>query len=174
MKRMLLVIVSVSVLLMGSAAAAEQMVGFVNASVVFEQYSAAREAETAYEKELEELNKEVEQREAEIRALADTLEARKYLFSEERLQEKRKELERKQQDYIRFRQEAEIEAAKRNDELSRPIIEAIEEAARQIAEKEGYDLILDSGPGIVVYSRPELDLTDKVLQALEEGREQSQ
>jgi Skp family chaperone for outer membrane proteins len=63
-----------------------------------------------------------------------------------------------------------LKAAKRNDELSRPIIEAIEEAARKIAEKEGFDLVLDSGPGIVVYSEPELDLTDRVLKSLEEGR----
>jgi Skp family chaperone for outer membrane proteins len=105
--------------------------------------------------------------ELEIRALADTLEARKYLFSEERLQEKKKELEKKQQEYVKFRQDAEIKAAKRNDELSGPIILAIEEATRRVAEKEGFDLVLDAGPGIVVYSNPELDLTDMVLQDLE-------
>jgi outer membrane protein len=149
---------------------AEQKVGFVNASVIFEQYSVAREAETAYEKELEDLNREVADMELELRALADTLEARKYLFSEDRLQEKRRELEGKQQEYVKFRQDAEIQAARRNDELSRPIVEAIEEATRNIAEKDDFDLILDASPGIVVYSKPDLDLTDKVLQSLEEAR----
>ena len=76
--------------------------------------------------------------------------------------------------YLRFRQDAEIRAAKRNDELSRPIVEAIEAAAKNVAEKEGFDLVLDSGPGIVVYSKPELDLTDRVLQNLEEARETAQ
>jgi outer membrane protein len=108
--------------------------------------------------------------ELELRSLADTLEARKYLFSEERLKEKQKELERRQQEYVKFRQDAEIKAAKRNDELSGPIIEAIEQATRTIAEKEGFDLVLDAGPGIVVYSKPELDLTDRVLQDLEASR----
>lgn len=152
------------------AAGAEQKIGFVNASVIFEQYSAAKEAEEAYERELQDLNKQVTTMESDLRALADTLEARKYLFSEERLQVKRKELERKQQEYIKFRQEAEAKAAKRNDELSAPIIQAIEEATRRIAERDDFDLVLDAGPGIVVYSRPELDLTDRVLQNLEESR----
>ena len=163
--------VILAVLLLGLCSAAYgQKVGFLNASTIFEQYSAAREAEEAYQKELEGLNARVTEMEDELRALADTLEARKYLFSEERLKEKRRELETKQQQYLTFRQQAEQEAASRNEELSKPIIEAIEEAAREIAQKEGLDLVLDAGPGIVVYSKPELDITDRVLQSLEEAR----
>jgi outer membrane protein len=151
-------------------ASAQQKIGFVNATVIFEQFSGARAAEEAYQKELDDLNVQVTKMEEELRALADTLEARKYLFSEERLQEKRRDLEKKQQDYVAFRQEAEQRAAQRNDELSRPIVEAIEAATKEVAEQEGFDLVVDAGPGIVVYSKPELDLTDKVLQNLEEAR----
>ena len=151
-----------------------QKVGFLNANSVFEQYSVAREAEEAYQRELEDLNRQVTEMEEELRALADTLEARKYLFSEERLKEKRRELEEKQQQYLAFRQQAEQKAAKRNEELSKPIVADIEEATRKIAQKEGFDLVLDAGPGIVVYSKPELDLTDRVLQSLEEAKGSTQ
>jgi outer membrane protein len=168
MKRLILAFLLILICL-PVLAFAQQKIGFVNATVIFEQYSGAREAEAAYQKELEDLNTRVTEMEEELRALADTLEARKYLFSEERLQEKRRELERKQQDYVTFRQEAEMRAAQRNDELSRPIVEAIEEATKKVAEQEGFDLVVDAGPGIVVYSKPELDLTDKVLQSLEEA-----
>lgn len=162
-------------LLIGLCSAAYgQKVGFVNANTVFEQYSAAREAEESYQSELEDLNKQVTDMEEELRALADTLEARRYLFSEERLKEKRMELEEKQQQYVRFRQQAEQNAARRNEELSEPIIADIEEAARKIAQKEGFDLVLDAGPGIVVYSKPELDLTDRVIQSLEEAKGSTQ
>lgn len=170
MKTMRLTVLAMLIMIPLTSVGAEQKIGFVNASVIFEQYSAAQEAEKAYEKELEDLNQQVTKMEMEIRALADTLEARKYLFSEERLREKQKELETKQQAYLRFRQDAEVTAAKRNDELTRPLIEAIEDATREIAEMDGFDLVLDAGPGIVVYSKPDLDLTDKVLQSLEESR----
>ncbi len=170
MKTMRLIVLFALIMIPITSGSAEQKIGFVNASIIFEQYSAAQEAEQAYQKELEDLNTQVTNMEIEIRALADTLEARKYLFSEERLREKQKELERKQQAYVKFRKDAEIRAAKRNDELTRPLIEEIEEATRRIAEKDGFDLVLDAGPGIVVYSTPDLDLTDKVLQSLEESR----
>jgi outer membrane protein len=170
MKNVILITVAALLLIPLCAYGEGQKIGFVNASLIFQQYSAAREAEEAYGKELEDLNKKVADMEEELRMLADTLEARKYLFSEERLKEKTQELERKQQEYIKFRKDAEATAAKRNDELSVPIVEAIEEATKRIAEKEGFDLVLDAGPGIVVYSKPELDLTDMVLEDLEVNR----
>ncbi len=158
------------VLLLSGVATCQQKVGFVNTGRIFEEYSAAKEAQAKYQKEIEELNRQVTEREERIQALADTIEANKYLFSEERLRQKRKELEKLQQEYLKFRQDAELQAARRNDELTRPIIEAIEQATKEVAEKENFDLILDSGGVIVIYSKPELDLTDKVLQKLEEMR----
>jgi outer membrane protein len=67
-----------------------------------------------------------------------------------------------------------MKAARRNEELTKPIVQAIEAAAKKVAEKEGFDLLLDSSAGIVVYSKPEIDLTDKVLQALEEAKQTGQ
>jgi outer membrane protein len=153
---------------------AEMRVGFVNASAIFEQFSAAKEAQQAYEKEMADLGKQVEAMEREIKAFTDTLETRKYLFSEDRLREKQQELEKRQADYVQFRQDAEARAAKRNEELTKPIVVAIEDAAKSVAEKEGFDLVLDSAAGIVVYSKPELDLTDRVLQSLEQARQAGQ
>jgi outer membrane protein len=167
MRRLVLVAVVSAVLLPASLCLAEGRIGFVNATVVFEQYSAAKEAQQAYEREMSELNTQVAVMEQDIKAAAETLEARKYLFSEERLREKQADLEKKQQDYVKFRQDAETKAARRNEELTGPIVEAIEQAAKTVAEKDGFDLVLDAAAGIVVYSKPELDLTDRVLQELE-------
>ncbi len=146
----------------------EQRIGLVNADAIFEQYSQAQEAQKAYQKEIEELTKQVEEMERQLQALADTLKYRRYYFSEERLKEKQKEFEKRQEEYIKFRQDAEARAARRNDELSKPIVEAIQEAARKVAERENIDIILDSSSGIVIFSKPEWDMTDKVLQLLEE------
>ncbi|MFZ1947221.1 MAG: OmpH family outer membrane protein [bacterium] len=167
MKRLVLGAVVSAALLPASLCFAEGQIGFVNATAVFEQYSAAKEAQQAYEKEMSDLNVQVEAMERDIKAAAETLEARKYLFSEERLREKQIDLEKKQQDYVKFRQEAETRAARRNEELTRPIVDSIEQAAKTVAEKDGFDLVLDAAAGIVVYSKPELDLTDRVLQELE-------
>lgn len=154
--------------------AAEQKIGYVDVSIIFEQYSAAKEAQQTYQKELEELNQKIADMEQAIQALADTLNYKRYYFSEERLKEKQQELEERKKQYIKFRQDAEAKVAQRNDELSKPIADAIKEAVRKVAQKEGFDLVLDSEGRIVLYSKPELDLTDKVLKLLEESRTTSE
>jgi len=157
-------------LLAASAAWSQQKIGFVNMRTIFDQYSAKKEAETVFEREMEDLNRQVTEKEERIKALADSIESMRYVASEERIRAKQRNLESLQQEYVRFMQEAEVTAAQRNEELTRPIEEAILQAAEEIGEKENFDLILDAGAGIVVYSKPEYDLTDQVLQKLEELR----
>jgi outer membrane protein len=149
---------------------AEQRIGFVNMRTIFDQYSAKKEAEAVFEREMEDLNREVTAKEERIKALADSIESMRYVASEERIRAKQRTLETLQQGYVQFMQEAERTAAQRNEELTRPIEEAILQAAEEIGQRENFDLILDAGAGIVVYSKPEFDLTDQVLQKLEELR----
>jgi len=157
-------------LLAASGVWAQQKIGFVNMRTIFEQYSGKKEAETVFEREMEDLNRQVTAKEERIKALADSIESMRYVASEERIRAKQRTLETLQQEYVRFMQEAEQMAAKRNEELTRPIEEAILQAAKEIGERENFDLILDAGAGIVVYSKPEYDLTDQVLQKMEELR----
>lgn len=153
-----------------SGAWAQQKIGFVNMRTIFDQYSGKKEAETVFEREMEDLNQQVTAKEERIKALSDSIESMRYVASEERIRAKQRTLETLQQEYIRFMQEAEATAAQRNEELTRPIEEAILQAAEEIGERDDFDLILDAGAGIVVYSKPEYDLTDQVLQKLEELR----
>ena len=162
--------VLVALLMAAPGVCAQQKIGFVNMRTIFDQYSAKKEAEAVFEREMVELNSQVTEKETAIKALSDSIESMRYVASEERIKAKQKVLERKQQEYMQFMQEAEMRAAQRNEELTRPIEDAIVEATRAIGERDDFDLILDSGAGIVVYSKPEFDLTDMVLQKLEEVR----
>jgi outer membrane protein len=164
------VAILLTLVLAAQAAMAQQKIGFVNMRTIFDQYSAKKEAEAVFEREMEDLNRQVTAKEEEITALSDSIESMRYVASDERIRAKQRTLERKRKEYVEFMQEAEMTAARRNEELTRPIEEAILQAAGEIGEKENFDLILDAGAGIVVYSKPEYDLTDMVLQKLEELR----
>jgi outer membrane protein len=171
MSKVLLVLVCLGLAIPACALGVETKIGYVNASLIFEQFSTAKEAQQAYEKEMTDLNKQVTEMEKAIEDSANSFAARKYLFSEERERVEKANLDQMQQDYVKFRQDAEIRASRRNEELTKPIVQGIEEAAKRVAEKEGFDLVLDASAGIVVYSKPEIDLTDKVLQTLEEAKQ---
>ena len=66
------------------------------------------------------------------------------------------------------------ELFRRNVALSQPIFEQINAALEAIAEKDGYDFIFDvASNGAIVYADPDrFNLTEKLLAALEEAREE--
>lgn len=54
----------------------------------------------------------------------------------------------------------------RNEQLVAPIVAAINETVLQMSQEEGYDLVLDTSGGLVVYASSSLDITDLVIQEL--------
>ena len=58
------------------------------------------------------------------------------------------------------------EAAKKENELSKPLIDKINLVIRLIALKENYAYVLDSTAGTVLYAKDEFDITNKILAEL--------
>jgi len=58
------------------------------------------------------------------------------------------------------------EAAKKEYEISKPLIDKINLVIKLVALKENYAYVLDSTAGTVLYAKDELDITDKVLAEL--------
>ncbi len=56
--------------------------------------------------------------------------------------------------------------AQRNEELLRAVVDKIQKAARKIAAEEGYDFVFDASEGNIIYADRAYDLTQHVLDAL--------
>lgn len=54
----------------------------------------------------------------------------------------------------------------RNGQLVAPIVASINEAVRSVGIEDGWDLVLDSSGGLVVYAAGSVDITDRVLEEL--------
>jgi outer membrane protein len=81
-------------------------------------------------------------------------------IKEKDLAELSREFQRKQRE---FREDLNL----RQNEENAAIIEKANKAIKQLAENEKYDLILQD----VVWVSPKLDMTDKVIKMLTEGKE---
>jgi outer membrane protein len=57
----------------------------------------------------------------------------------------------------------------RNTQLVSPIVASINEAVQELSIEEGYDIVLDTSGGLVVYVSNSLDITDMVLEILSTG-----
>lgn len=94
------------------------------------------------------------------------------MLSDERRREKEEDYQRRVTEYDKFVQSIwgpNGLVAQRNEEILRPIIARIQAILVDVAEEDGYDLILDAADGNILYADPSLDLTQRVLDLLNAG-----
>ena len=96
-----------------------------------------------------------------IDKLKDELDKQASVLSLEAKKNKEDELEQLLRDYQRTAQDSQAELKKKEAEVVEAILKGIHAVAEKIGKEEGYILILERG--LVIYSKKEVDITDKVL-----------
>jgi len=151
------------------AEAEEYLIGFIDSERIFAQYQGTKEAQKAFNDELERLSKELEDRKGELERLIQEYESQSLILSEPRRRERDEEIQRKRNELDAFAQEVwgpSGRVARRNEELTRPIIEQMNQVLTRLGEEEGFSIIFDAADGNVVYADRALDLTDRILAEL--------
>lgn len=150
----------------GSAAAAELKVGFIDAERINKESAPAERASKQLEKEFAPRAQELQRREAQIKTLQGQLEKDALTLSESDRRTREQELGRLTIDFQRMQREYREDLnLRRNQELG-ALFERANRVIRQIAEAEKYDIIFQEA----VYRNPKIDITDKVLKALADGK----
>lgn len=149
-----------------AAGAAELKIGFIDAERINRESVPAERASKQLEKEFAPRAQELQRREAQIKTLQGQLEKESVTMGEGDRRNKEQELARLSLDFQRMQREYREDLnLRRNQELS-TLFERANRVIKQIAESEKYDLILQEA----VYRNPRIDITDKVLKALAEGK----
>lgn len=144
-------------------------IGYIDSQRIFAEFRETQEAEKVYKKEVDQWKAEAATKEQEIAKLQEELRAQSLMLSEEKQKEKKLELDRKLEEYQRFVSETFGEegiAAKRNKELTQPIVGRINKILERLSEQEGYSLVFDVANANIVYAKKDFDLTDRVLEEL--------
>jgi len=148
------------------AFAAELKIGFIDAERINKESVPAERASKQLEKEFAPRAQELQRREAQIKTLQGQMEKDALTLGEAERRAKEQELGRLTLDFQRMQREYREDLnLRRNQELG-ALFERANRAIRQIAEAEKYDIILQEA----VYRNPKIDITDKVLKALAEGK----
>ena len=168
MLKQLNAVIAASALVLGISAAhaAEMKIGFIDAERINRESAPAEAATKRLEKEFAPRAQELQRREAQLTGLQAQLEKDAVTMSESDRRTKEQELSRMSIDFQRMqRSYSEDLNLRRNQELQQ-LFERANRVIKQIAEAEKFDLILQEA----VYRSPRLDITDRVLKALAEGR----
>jgi outer membrane protein len=151
------------------SAVAELKIGVVNSAVILSEYEGYKIAQQKFDKEVAKWEQEATERQKEMLTLKDQLEKQSLLLSEERKKEIEAQLQAKSTEYQQFLNQKfgqQGEAAKKNEELAKPVLERINAIIDQIAKTDNYDMIFDRQAGGILFFKTAYDLTSRVLQVL--------
>ena len=150
-------------------ALAELKIGFVDSDRIFAEYQKTKEAQEAFNREVQDLSKTAKDKKSEIEDLQHKLDQQSPMLSEAKRNEQNTLLQKKISEYESFVQAnwgPSGRITKLNEEYLKPIIDRVHAIVAGIGTDEAYSLILDAADGNVVYGDKSLDLTDRVLSEL--------
>lgn len=155
-----------SFLFVTEVCAAELKVGYVNTQRIFRDAPAAQKAAKKLESEFSKRDQDLQRMAKQLQGLQANLEKNSVTMSESDRRSKEKEFGELSREFQRRQREFREDLNLRQNEENAAVIEKANKAIKQIAESEKYDLILQD----VVWVSPRLDITDRVIKALAEGK----
>ncbi len=148
--------------LAGLAQAQEFRVGFVNQERLLRESTIAKVAQAKLEQEFAKREKDMQDQGNALKAAADKFEREAPTLSESQRNQRQKQLSDQDRDFQRKRRELQEDGNLRRNEEMQQFVERANKAVRQVAEAEKFDVILLEA----AYINPRLDITEKVIKAL--------
>ena len=147
-------------------------IGYIRSDEITKKYGEYKDADNALRRENREWLEQVEKMEQDITRKQQELEELRLILSSERRENLEAEIVEARKDLQKFRHETWYDEnssyIKRRMELMEPIDARVNDAIWKVAEAEGIDVVFDTVAGNIVYVKPDFDLTEKVLEELEE------
>ena len=144
------------------AAAQELRIGYVNSDRVLREAAPAKAAQAKLEGEFSKREKELADMAGRLKAAGEKLDKDGPTLSESDRGRRQREVVEQQREFERRRREFQEDLAQRKNEELAAVVERANRVIRQIFESEKYDLILQEA----VFAGPKVDITDKVIKAL--------
>jgi outer membrane protein len=155
--------VGLSLALIASPSLAQDLkIGYVNSERVLREANPAKAAQTKLEAEFGKRDRELNDQATRLKAAVDKLEKDSVAMSESDKLRRQRELVEMERDLQRKRREFQEDLNQRRNEELAGVVERANRAIKQIFDSEKYDLIVQE----VIFAGPRVDITDKVIRAL--------
>jgi outer membrane protein len=167
LKRLILPLMACLCSMVAVAAHAEVKVGFVNGQRVINESPQAGKAKKKLEKEFERRDQDLQKMAKQIQSIQESLDKNGLTMAESERRAKEREFADLNREFQRKQREFREDLNLRQNEEMSAIYDRVNKVIKQIAEAEKFDLIMQEA----VYVSPRIDITDKVIKALAEGKD---
>ena len=161
MKRILCLLFALA--LPAASQAVDLKIGFVNTEKVFRDSQLAVKAQKKLEKEFQTREQDIQKQVKQAKDLQALLEKEGLTMSEADRSKRQKELANLSRDIQHAQREFREDLNQRKNEEFSGVQDKARKAILEISEKEKFDLVLEN----VIYASPRVDITDRVLKALD-------
>lgn len=157
------VLAATALLAAPAVSAQEFKIGYVNSDRMLRDAAPAKAAQAKLEVEFGKREKELNDAAARLKTAADKFEKEQVTLAESERGRRQRDLVEQERDLQRKRREFQEDLNQRKNEELSAVVERANRVIKQIFDSEKYDLILQDP---VVFAGPRVDITDKVIKAL--------
>ena len=148
------------------APAASSKFGFVSTERILRDAVPAQRAQKKIEAEFKKRDDELARLAEQLKRMQDDIDKNSVTMSETQRRNREREFGDLNREFQRKQREFREDLNQRRNEELAQVVEQANRAIRQIAEQEKYDIIFQDA----VYASPRIDITDKVIKALDSGK----
>jgi outer membrane protein len=140
--------------------------GFVNTERILRDATPAQRAQKKIEIEFQKRDQEMTRLADQLKRMQEDIEKNSVTMSETQRRNREREFADLNRDFQRKQREFREDLNQRRNEELAQVVEQANRVIRQIAEQEKYDIIFQDA----VFASPRIDITDKVIKALDQGK----
>jgi len=140
--------------------------GFLNTERVLRDAQPAQRAQKKIEAEFQKRDQELAKIAEQLKRMQDDLDRNSVTMGEAQRRNREREFADLNRDFQRKQREFREDLNQRRNEELAQVVELANRVIRQIAEQEKFDIIFQDA----VFASPRIDITDKVIKALDSGK----
>ena len=146
--------------------AVSSKLGFVNTERILRDAAPAQRAQKKIEAEFQKRDQELARIAGDLKRMQDDLDKNAVTMSETQRRNREREFGDLNREFQRKQREFREDLNQRRNEELAQVVELANRVIRQIAEQEKFDIIFQDA----VFASPRIDITDKVIKALDSGK----
>lgn len=150
--------------MMANAAEVAQKIGYINTAQVFQALPQREVVLQKMQEEFKDKAAELQAIQADAKTKIEKLKRDGQLMGQDEVEKLRIEIGQLDSKYKIKAQALEQASARREAEEKQKLFKVIQDAVKKVAEKEGYDIVLDTSS--MQYGKPEHNLSEKVIKAI--------
>ncbi len=139
-------------------------VAVVDVRSVFEQLPQSRDIAKTIEMEFQERAERLRGMETTMTELQERLQRDEAIMSEKEMQEGAMQLQQQYQEYQERREALSEQLTRRRNEERNRVLGQIQQVVNDIADSEGYDLVLEAGN--IAFAKNNLNITERVIERM--------